>query len=164
MNRIIFNGTGHSLLGKIIHIHGDVIKWKHFPCYWPFVRGIHRSPVNSTLKGQWCWALKFSLICAWIIDWVNNHEAGDLRRSRSHEDVTVMLLSVSEFFESSFKYIVTNDVVNSQERVFELWCELLKLVFNIQGRVSWNAAHKRFHGIFVGGNNITDSAVYFVLK
>ena len=24
-----------------------VIKWKRFPRYWPFVRGIHRSPVNS---------------------------------------------------------------------------------------------------------------------
>ena len=24
--------------------HDDVIKWKHFPRYWPFVRGIHRSP------------------------------------------------------------------------------------------------------------------------
>ena len=24
--------------------HDDVIKWKHFPHYWPFVRGIHRSP------------------------------------------------------------------------------------------------------------------------
>ena len=23
--------------------HDDVIKWKHFPRYWPFVRGIHRS-------------------------------------------------------------------------------------------------------------------------
>ena len=27
--------------------HDDVIKWKHFPRYWPFVRGIYRSPVNS---------------------------------------------------------------------------------------------------------------------
>ena len=27
--------------------HDDVIKWKHFLRYWPFVRGIHRSPVNS---------------------------------------------------------------------------------------------------------------------
>ena len=26
-------------------IHDDVIKWKHFPRYWPFVRGNHRSPV-----------------------------------------------------------------------------------------------------------------------
>ena len=24
------------------YIHGDVIKWKHLPRYWPFVRGIHR--------------------------------------------------------------------------------------------------------------------------
>ena len=32
--------------------HDDVIKWKHFPRYWPFVRGIHRSPVNYPHKGQ----------------------------------------------------------------------------------------------------------------
>ena len=44
--------------------HDDVIKWKHFPHYWPFVRGIHRSPVNSQHKGQWRGALMFSLICA----------------------------------------------------------------------------------------------------
>ena len=46
--------------------HDDVIKWKHFPRYWPFVRGIHRSPVNSSHKGQWRGALMFSLICVWI--------------------------------------------------------------------------------------------------
>ena len=68
----------------------DVIKWKHFPRYWPFVRGIHRSPVNSPHKGQWRGALMFSLICVWINDWVNNREAGDLRRYRAHCDVTVM--------------------------------------------------------------------------
>ena len=44
--------------------YDDVIKWKHFPRYWPFVRGIHRSPVNSPHKGQWRGALMFSLICA----------------------------------------------------------------------------------------------------
>ena len=70
--------------------HDDVIKWKHFPRYWLFVRGIHRSPVNSTHKGQWRGALMFSLICVWINDWVNNGEAGDLRRYRIHYDVTVM--------------------------------------------------------------------------
>ena len=59
--------------------HNDVIKCKHFPCYWPFVRGIHRSQVNSSHKGQWRRALMFSLICAWINSRVNNHEAGDLR-------------------------------------------------------------------------------------
>ena len=69
--------------------HDDVIKWKHFPRYWPFVRGIHRS-VNSPHKGQWRGALMFTLICARIIGWVNNREAGDLRRHRAHYDVTVM--------------------------------------------------------------------------
>ena len=28
----------------------DVIKWKHFPRYWPFVRGIHRPPVVPLTK------------------------------------------------------------------------------------------------------------------
>ena len=27
--------------------YDDIIKWKQLPRYWPFVRGIHRSPVNS---------------------------------------------------------------------------------------------------------------------
>ena len=71
-------------------IHYDVIKWKHFSCYWPFARWIHRSPVNSPHKGQWRGALMFSLICVWINVWVNNREAGDLRRYRPHHDVTVM--------------------------------------------------------------------------
>ena len=31
----------------------DVIKWKHYPRNWPFVRGIHPSPVNFPHKGQW---------------------------------------------------------------------------------------------------------------
>ena len=39
-----------------------------------------RSPVNSPHKGQWRGAFMFSLICAWINRWVNNREAGDLRR------------------------------------------------------------------------------------
>ena len=68
----------------------DVIKWKQFPRNWPFLRGIHRSPVKYPHKGQWRGALMFSLICAWINAWVNNREAGDLRRYRSHYDVTIM--------------------------------------------------------------------------
>ena len=43
--------------------HDDVIKWKYFPLYWPFVRGIHRSSVNSAHKGQWRGALMYPLIC-----------------------------------------------------------------------------------------------------
>ena len=77
-------------------IHDDVIKWKHFSRYWPFVPGIHRSPLNSPHKGQWSGALMFSLICAsnkrlskqsrgWWFEtpscslWRNCYVIGDLR-------------------------------------------------------------------------------------
>ena len=86
-------------------MHDDVIKWKHFPRYWPFVRGIHRSPVNSPHKGQWPRALMFSLICVWINSWVNNREAGDLRRYRAHYDVTVMTTVLhSPFWQATGVY------------------------------------------------------------
>ena len=63
--------TGWSRPSKVrLYMHDDVIKWKHFPRYWPFVRGIHRWPVNSPHKGQWRGAMMFSLICAWRNDWV----------------------------------------------------------------------------------------------
>ena len=56
---------GHSVCWWVgAWIHDDVIKWKQFPHYWPFVRGIHQSPVNSPHKGQWHGALMFSLIYA----------------------------------------------------------------------------------------------------
>ena len=45
------------------NFHDDVIEWKHFPRHWLFVRGIHRSLVNSPHKGQWRCALMFSLVC-----------------------------------------------------------------------------------------------------
>ena len=65
--------------------HDVVIKWKHFPRYWPFVH-----------KGQWHGSLMFSLICVWINDWVNNRDAGDLRRHRvslwRHCNVNMFLL------------------------------------------------------------------------
>ena len=69
--------------------HGDVTKWRHFPLYWPFERGIYRSPVNSPYRGQWRGALIFSLICAWTNSWVNDRDAGDWRRHRAHYDITV---------------------------------------------------------------------------
>ena len=72
--------------------HDDVMKWKNFPRYWTFARWIHRSPVNSPHKGQWRGALMFSLICVWINGWVNNREAGNLRRHRAHYDVIVMMI------------------------------------------------------------------------
>ena len=71
-------------------VHDDVIKWKNLPRYWPFVRGIHRSSVNSPHKVQWRGALVFSLISALTHRCANHRGTGDLRRHRAHYDVTVM--------------------------------------------------------------------------
>ena len=67
--------TSNCIIQSYVHnfysesiVHDDVIKWKHFPRYWPFVRGIS----------------------AWIYGWINNRESGDLRRHRAHYDVILM--------------------------------------------------------------------------
>ena len=66
------------------------MKWKHFPRYWPFLRGIHRSPVNSRIKASdaelWC----FLWSAHWINGWVNNRGTGDLRQDRVRYNVIVM--------------------------------------------------------------------------
>ena len=84
-------------------MHDEVIKWKHFPLYWPIVRGIHRSPVNSPHKVQWRGALMFSLVCAWTNGFVSNRDAGDLRRHRAHYDVTVMDLGYRSSTETTIE-------------------------------------------------------------
>ena len=102
----------HQLMLVNIHLghlfiilnHDDVIKWKHFPRNWTFMRGIHRSPVNSPHKGQWRGALMFTLICARINGWVNTREAGDLGRYRPHYDVIVMPYH-DEFILRNIKYM-----------------------------------------------------------
>ena len=73
-----------------LRFEDDIIKWEHFLRYWPFVRGIHRSPVNSPMKGPWCGFFMFSLICTWPNGWVNNRGTGDLSRHWAHYDVTLM--------------------------------------------------------------------------
>ena len=74
-----------------------------------FVRGIH-----SPHKGLWRGAL-FSLICVWINGWVNNREAGDLRRYRAHYDVTVMLCPVLDELRHSIQVLLHwhlgNDII-----------------------------------------------------
>ena len=68
--------------------------WRHqmetFSASLVICAGNSPVPVNSLHKGQWRGAFMFSLICARINGWVNNREAGDLRRYRAHYDVIVM--------------------------------------------------------------------------
>ena len=50
------------------------------------------SPVTGEFphKGKWRGALMFSFICVWVNGWINNSEAGVLRRHPAHYDVIVM--------------------------------------------------------------------------
>ena len=70
------------------------------------------SPVNSQHKGQWRGALMFSLIWVWINGWVNNREAGDLRRYRVHYDVIVMGICIYYFdaFVPAYKHVCVRSV------------------------------------------------------
>ena len=62
---LVFNGrlANRQLTPLVIEAtgvrgHGDVMTWKRFPHCWPFVRGIHRRPVDFPHKGasngEWC--------------------------------------------------------------------------------------------------------------
>ena len=66
-----------------------------FPWYRPFVRGVHRSPVNFPHTGQWRGALMCSVICAWTdgsdeIVSANYRPLGYLRRHCAQYDVIVV--------------------------------------------------------------------------
>ena len=122
-------------------------RWRHqmetFPRNWPFVLGIRRSPVNSPHKSQWCGALMFSFICARMNGWVNNREAGYLRRHRAHYDVTVMwadwktsgkrhliscfwIQSVSETAEKYIvRYMKSLHRINSYNHAWDLQNEII---------------------------------------
>ena len=58
---------------QCVHANANTTLWRHqmetFPRYWPFVRGIHQSPVDYPEKGLWHGALTLYLICASTNDW-----------------------------------------------------------------------------------------------
>ena len=109
-------------------LHDNVIKWKHFLRNWPFVRGIHRSPVNSPHKGQWRGALMFSLICVGIKDWVNNCEAGDLRRHRANYDVIVMAYARLSGLVERSPPLPGDDVTESPNNDSSFVCPIFKVM------------------------------------
>ena len=85
----IYSINDQSALVPVRHWHhDDIIKWKHFPHYWPLVRGIHQSLVDSPHKGQWRRALILN-------GCTNNGDPGDLRHQYAHDDVTNVEQAIS---------------------------------------------------------------------
>ena len=81
------------------------------------------APVNSLHKGQWRGALMFTLICAWINDWVNNREAGDLRRHRDHYDVIVM--NPMNINPRSVTWSGRNEIYQQNSTTYSIWSSIL---------------------------------------
>ena len=94
------------------------------------------SPVNSPHKEQWRGALMFSLNCAWIDGWVNNREAGNLRRHHAYYDVAVIsIMKVKRFHLILFLFFSAGKKLfreflrseySEENMLFYLACEDLK--------------------------------------
>ena len=102
--------------------------------------------VTGHFRGQFTshrWALMFSLTRAWINGWVNNREAGDLRRQRAYYDATVtgyVLVSYLRQFEEELG-LHTNSVgqaeLNESCIVVRLTICKLGQHENLEGLSSW---------------------------
>ena len=95
--------------GDLGHHYCFFTWWRHqmetFSALLAICAGNSPVPVNSPHKGQWRGALMFSLIFVGLKGWINNREAGDLRRYRVHYNVTVMmfqLLASSGYWNSRY--------------------------------------------------------------
>ena len=102
-------------------------------------------------------ALLFSLICAIKNGWANNRDAGDLRRHRARNNVTVMCYHLMFLF---FSVTVVCVPVSIGKRVYKLWVYgqfMCKLSGYMQGKCtdsSWNLKYE-----YENENNIAKSCL-----
>ena len=125
----------------------------------------------SLSYGQWRASLVFSLICAWINGWVNNREAGDLRRHHPHNGFRHFLDSMhpdpnrSRFWIPSYISLlfIIMCFLHHQGKVNEWWCltiekkcgEMLKnaclhLIYSTARRISWDFVKTRVERYMFG--------------
>ena len=120
----------HLLMGLCIFLKSW---WRHqmetFSALLALCAGNSPVTVNSPHKGQWRGALMFSLICVWINSWVNNREAGDLRRRHGHYDASVMCSAISGKCHRFFWKCSCYSCISSKQNsimifavVFEMFC------------------------------------------
>ena len=125
---------------NLYHYHDDVVKWRHFPRYWLFGRGTHRSPVNSPHKSQWRGALVLSLICAWINALVN---------TRAHCDVIVKILHWALQWKQTYISLIAQIAPLSfqgSHRTQTQTCEMRWLHASVVTEWSPACLHKQFLG------------------
>ena len=84
------NSAREGLISVSVFYHYDATQWKRFLRHGPFVREIHRSPLDSPHKGPVTWTLMFPLMLAETNCWINHRVAGDSGRHDAHFDVIFM--------------------------------------------------------------------------
>ena len=81
----------------------------------------------------------FSLICAWIKGWVNNREAGDLRRHRAHYDVIVY----DEIKANCSTYLIYNGkIVSKTGSIFLHYMPVLCKLRPAKGKHTWTSSYE----------------------
>ena len=91
-------------------------------------------------QGQWRGALMFPLICAWTNGWTNNRDAGDLRRYRTHYDVTLMVKSA---VKQGFRFkLINSKRIERKVPFWTIWLyfghALLVFFTFLQNFTQWN--------------------------
>ena len=106
----VFSGKWRNFFSSLYRVtclhHDDVIKWEHFPCCWPFWRGIHRWPVDSLTKASdaelWCflWSAPEKKNGS-----SSNRDTGDVRCHGAHKNIILMWISYYIGTESPFVFV-----------------------------------------------------------
>ena len=97
----------------------------------------------------------FSLICVWINGWVNNCEAGDLRRRRVHYDVIVMS-SLDRHTDqiTDFQILVIPDAISwDTDNSFCSHANFngaIAIEFKHNTRTNFAPIWRRYHALWVG--------------
>ena len=73
-------------------------RWRHqIETFSAYLALCEDNPVVTAVlphKGHWRETLIFPRICAWANGWINNRDAGELKRHRAHYDVTVLVQQI----------------------------------------------------------------------
>ena len=116
VGKMLFIDGCHIYSHTLGILHDDVIKWKHFPRYWPLAR--EKPPVTGGFPSQKPVAWSFEVFFIWTNGWASNRDGGDLIRHRAHYGVTVILITSGPLRKK--RKVVIDDALRHTTHVFML--------------------------------------------
>ena len=147
--------------------HDDVIKWKKFPRYWPFVRGIHRTPDTGEFPVQRPVPQSFDVFFDLCLKkrlskqswgwWFETPSRSLWRHCNSEAEGQTFgckyLYNKSLYFSDHkiLKQVTCSPRFVWKAGMVSYWCQFLKLYINLQcPRFNLNQhLHLRQHALFI---------------